>query len=190
MASPVTTSGLLGESSSRKLGSNPVGLITNQGVIASLLEQSSRHLFGPTSQPAVPPKQQVVSISGLTEKLHYLKPEEVTLIKRAFQFADAAHLGQYRHSGEPYITHPVSVAELCASWRLDAQSIMAALLHDVIEDSGCTQTDLVNQFGAKVAELVEGLTKLDKLEFQSHAEAQAESFRKMFMAMARDVRVI
>ena len=190
MASPVTTSGLLGESSSRKLGSNPVGLSTNQGVIASLLEQSSRHLFGPTSQPAVPPKQQVVSISGLTEKLHYLKPEEVTLIKRAFQFADAAHLGQYRHSGEPYITHPVSVAELCASWRLDAQSIMAALLHDVIEDSGCTQTDLVNQFGAKVAELVEGLTKLDKLEFQSHAEAQAESFRKMFMAMARDVRVI
>ena len=190
MASPVTTSGLQGESSSRKIGSNPVDLSTNQGVIASLLEQSSRHLFGPTSQPKVPPKQQVVSVSGLTEKLHYLKPEEVTLIKRAFQFADAAHLGQYRHSGEPYITHPVSVAELCASWRLDAQSIMAALLHDVIEDSGCTQTDLVNQFGAKVAELVEGLTKLDKLEFQSHAEAQAESFRKMFMAMARDVRVI
>ncbi|MEY3508392.1 MAG: hypothetical protein RLZ21_146 [Pseudomonadota bacterium] len=190
MALPVTTSGLQGESSSRKIGSNPVDLSTNQGVIASLLEQSSRHLFGPTSQPTVPPKQQVVSVSGLTEKLHYLKPEEVTLIKRAFQFADAAHLGQYRHSGEPYITHPVSVAELCASWRLDAQSIMAALLHDVIEDSGCTQTDLVNQFGAKVAELVEGLTKLDKLEFQSHAEAQAESFRKMFMAMARDVRVI
>jgi len=159
-------------------------------VIASLLEQSSRHLFGPTSQPTVPPKQQVVSITGLTEKLHYLKPEEINQIKRAFQFADTAHLGQYRHSGEPYITHPVSVAELCASWRLDAQSIMAALLHDVIEDSGYSQTDLVNQFGAKVAELVEGLTKLDKLEFQSHAEAQAESFRKMFMAMARDVRVI
>ncbi|NCX14083.1 MAG: bifunctional (p)ppGpp synthetase/guanosine-3',5'-bis(diphosphate) 3'-pyrophosphohydrolase, partial [Burkholderiaceae bacterium] len=137
-----------------------------------------------------PPKQQVVSITGLTDKLHYLKPEEINQIKKAFQFADAAHLGQYRHSGEPYISHPVSVAELCATWRLDAQSIMAALLHDVIEDSGCTQTDLINQFGTKVAELVEGLTKLDKLEFQSHAEAQAESFRKMFMAMARDVRVI
>ena len=192
MASTVTTTGLLGESSSSQLSANSAkaGLSTNQSVIASLLEQSSRHLFGPTSQPTVPPKQQVVSITGLTEKLHYLKSEEINQIKRAFQFADTAHLGQYRHSGEPYITHPVSVAELCASWRLDAQSIMAALLHDVIEDSGYSQTDLVNQFGAKVAELVEGLTKLDKLEFQSHAEAQAESFRKMFMAMARDVRVI
>ena len=191
MASSVTTSGSLGASSSSQIRSSKTKAPSPaKNVIASLLEQSSRHLFGPTSQPALPPKQQVVSITGLTEKLHYLKPEEVNQIKKAFQFADAAHLGQYRHSGEPYISHPVSVAELCASWRLDAQSIMAALLHDVIEDSGCTQTDLVNQFGAKVAELVEGLTKLDKLEFQSHAEAQAESFRKMFMAMARDVRVI
>lgn len=191
MASSVTTSGSLDASPSSQLGSSKTKARSPaKNVIASLLEQSSRHLFGPTSQPTLPPKQQVVSITGLTEKLHYLKPEEVNQIKKAFQFADAAHLGQYRHSGEPYISHPVSVAELCASWRLDAQSIMAALLHDVIEDSGCTQTDLVNQFGAKVAELVEGLTKLDKLEFQSHAEAQAESFRKMFMAMARDVRVI
>jgi len=136
VASTVTTTGLLGESSSSQLSANSAkaGLSTNQSVIASLLEQSSRHLFGPTSQPTVPPKQQVVSITGLTEKLHYLKPEEINQIKRAFQFADTAHLGQYRHSGEPYITHPVSVAELCASWRLDAQSIMAALLHDVIED--------------------------------------------------------
>jgi len=192
VASTVTTTGSQGEvSSSQTRTSKPLPSANPaQSVIASLLEQSSRHLFGPTSQPTLPPKQQVVSIAGLTEKLHYLKPEEVSQIKKAFQFADAAHLGQYRHSGEPYISHPVSVAELCATWRLDAQSIMAALLHDVIEDSGCTQTDLVNQFGAKVAELVEGLTKLDKLEFQSHAEAQAESFRKMFMAMARDVRVI
>ena len=159
-------------------------------IIATLLAQSSRHLFGPTSAPSLPLKHQVVSIDGLISKLGYLKPDEVTLIKKAFHFADAAHLGQYRHSGEPYITHPLAVAELCASWRLDAPSIMAALLHDVIEDTGCTQTDLVEKFGSKVAELVEGLTKLDKLEFQSHAEAQAESFRKMFMAMARDVRVI
>lgn len=192
MASMVTTPGLLDESSSSPFRSNSVGVnqTSNQSIIDSLLEQSSRHLFGPTSQPIVPPKQQVVSIAGLTEKLSYLKPKEITQIKRAFQFADAAHLGQYRHSGEPYITHPVSVAELCATWRLDAQSIMAALLHDVMEDSGSSKTDLVNQFGSTVAELVEGLTKLDKLEFQSHAEAQAESFRKMFMAMARDVRVI
>ena len=159
-------------------------------IIATLLAQSSRHLFGPTSAPTLPLKHQVVSIDGLIAKLGYLKPDEVNLIKQAFHFADAAHLGQYRHSGEPYITHPVAVAELCATWHLDASSIMAALLHDVIEDTGCTQADLVGKFGSKVAELVEGLTKLDKLEFQSHAEAQAESFRKMFMAMARDVRVI
>jgi GTP pyrophosphokinase len=159
-------------------------------IIATLLAQSSRHLFGPTSAPALPLKHQVVSIDVLISKLGYLKPDEVALIKQAFHFADAAHLGQYRHSGEPYITHPVAVAELCATWRLDASSIMAALMHDVIEDTGCTQADLVGKFGSKVAELVEGLTKLDKLEFQSHAEAQAESFRKMFMAMARDVRVI
>ena len=161
-----------------------------KSIIASLLAQSSRHLFGPTSAPIVPLKHQVVSIEGLLSKLSYLKPDEITQVKKAFQFSDAAHLGQYRHSGEPYITHPVAVAELCATWRLDAPSIMAALMHDVIEDTGCTKADLVEKFGNKVAELVEGLTKLDKLEFQSHAEAQAESFRKMFMAMARDVRVI
>jgi len=161
-----------------------------KSIIASLLAQSSRHLFGPTSAPSLPLKHQVVSIESLLSKLSYLKPEEVAQVKKAFQFSDASHLGQYRHSGEPYITHPVAVAELCATWRLDAPSIMAALLHDVIEDTGCTKADLVEKFGSKVAELVEGLTKLDKLEFQSHAEAQAESFRKMFMAMARDVRVI
>lgn len=161
-----------------------------QSILATLLAQSSRHLFGPTSAPHLPLKHQVVSIEGLLSKLTYLKPDEIAQIKKAFQFSDAAHLGQYRHSGEPYITHPVAVAELCATWRLDAPSIMAALLHDVIEDTGSTKADLVEKFGNKVAELVEGLTKLDKLEFQSHAEAQAESFRKMFMAMARDVRVI
>lgn len=161
-----------------------------KSIIASLLAQSSRYLFGPASAPNLPLKHHVVSIEGLLSKLTYLKPEEIAKIKKAFQFSDAAHLGQYRHSGEPYITHPVSVAELCATWRLDAPSIMAALLHDVIEDTGCTKADLVEKFGNKVAELVEGLTKLDKLEFQSHAEAQAESFRKMFMAMARDVHVI
>ena len=165
----------------------PVG---KKSVLDSLLAQSSRHLFGPTSAPILPLKHQVVSLEALLSKLGYLKPEEVTQVKKAFQFADAAHLGQYRHSGEPYITHPVAVAELCATWRLDGPSIMAALLHDVIEDTGSTKADLVEKFGTKVAELVEGLTKLDKLEFQSHAEAQAESFRKMFMAMARDVRVI
>ena len=159
-------------------------------IIAALLEKSSRHLFGPTSAPSSPPKQQVVSLAKLTEKLSYFKPAEIKLVRKAFQFADEAHLGQYRQSGEPYITHPLAVAELCADWRLDVNSIMSALLHDVIEDTGHSHAELIETFGPKVGELVDGLTKLDKLEFQSHAQAQAESFRKMFMAMAKDIRVI
>jgi len=159
-------------------------------IIAAMLEKSSRHLFGPTSAPSSPPKQQVVSLAKLTEKLSYLKPAEIKLVRKAFQFADEAHLGQYRQSGEPYITHPLAVAELCADWRLDVNSIMSALLHDVIEDTGHSHAELIETFGPKVGELVDGLTKLDKLEFQSHAQAQAESFRKMFMAMAKDIRVI
>ena len=158
--------------------------------IDAVLAQTYRHFFGPTSQPAVPPRQQVISISRLMEKLNYLKPADQALVREAFQFSDEAHLGQYRQSGEPYITHPVAVAELCAEWKLDAQSIMAALLHDVIEDQGITKSELAEKFGPKVAELVDGLTKLDKLEFQSREQAQAESFRKMLLAMARDVRVI
>ncbi len=158
--------------------------------IDAVLAQTYRHFFGPTSQPAVPPRQQVISIAGLMEKLNYLKPADQALVREAFQFSDEAHLGQYRQSGEPYITHPVAVAELCAEWKLDAQSIMAALLHDVIEDQGITKSELAEKFGPKVAELVDGLTKLDKLEFQSREQAQAESFRKMLLAMARDVRVI
>ena len=159
-------------------------------IIAAMLEKTSRHLFGPTSAPSSPPKQQVVSITPLTTKLNYLKSSELKLVRQAFHFADKAHLWQYRQSGEPYITHPLAVAELCADWRLDVYSIMSALLHDVIEDTGHTHSELVEAFGPKVGELVDGLTKLDKLEFQSHAQAQAESFRKMLMAMARDIRVI
>ena len=159
-------------------------------IIAAMLEKTSRHLFGPTSAPSSPPKQQVVSITALTTKLNYLKSSELKLVRQAFHFADKAHLGQYRQSGEPYITHPLAVAELCADWRLDVYSIMSALLHDVIEDTGRTHSELVETFGPKVGELVDGLTKIDKLEFQSHAQAQAESFRKMLMAMARDIRVI
>ncbi|CAG2143692.1 bifunctional (p)ppGpp synthetase/guanosine-3',5'-bis(diphosphate) 3'-pyrophosphohydrolase [Cupriavidus plantarum] len=158
--------------------------------IDAVLAQSYRHFFGPTSQPAVPPRQQVISIARLMEKLAYLKPADQAIVREAFQFSDEAHLGQYRQSGEPYITHPVAVAELCAEWKLDVQSIMAALLHDVIEDQGITKSELAEKFGPKVAELVDGLTKLDKLEFQSREQAQAESFRKMLLAMARDVRVI
>ncbi|MCA3861403.1 MAG: bifunctional (p)ppGpp synthetase/guanosine-3',5'-bis(diphosphate) 3'-pyrophosphohydrolase, partial [Burkholderia sp.] len=159
--------------------------------IDAVLEQSFRHLFGPTATPEQPRKHGVVSIAKLTTVLaEYLAPDEIKEVKAAFHFSDEAHLGQYRQSGEPYITHPVAVAEICAGWKLDAQAVMAALLHDVMEDQGVTKNELAERFGPKVAELVDGLSKLDKMEFRSREEAQAENFRKMLLAMARDVRVI
>jgi len=136
-------------------------------------------------------QQGTVSLAGLLAKLQtYLPESDLQKIREAYRFADAAHLGQYRASGEPYISHPVAVAELCADWKLDAQAIMAALLHDTAEDKGITQAELVEHFGPTVAELVDGLTKLDKLQFSSREENQSESFRKMLLAMARDIRVI
>lgn len=130
------------------------------------------------------------SFAALTDRLDYLSAEDTEMVRRAYRFADEAHLGQMRNSGEPYITHPIAVAAQCAEWKLDAQALMAALLHDAIEDCGVTKPELIERFGAPVAELVDGLTKLDKLQFNTREENQAESFRKMLLAMARDVRVI
>lgn len=130
------------------------------------------------------------SFAALTAKLDYLSPADIENVRQAYRYADQAHLGQLRNSGQPYITHPIAVAQQCAEWKLDAQALMAALLHDAMEDCGITKTDLIERFGAPVAELVDGLTKLDKLEFNTREENQAESFRKMLLAMARDVRVI
>ena len=130
------------------------------------------------------------SFAGLTAKLDYLSPSDLEQVRQAYRFADSAHLGQLRNSGEPYITHPIAVAAQCAEWKLDAQALMAALLHDALEDCGVTKTELIERFGSPVAELVDGLTKLDKLQFNTREESQAESFRKMLLAMARDVRVI
>ena len=130
------------------------------------------------------------SFAALEAKLDYLDAADIDLVRRAYRFADTAHLGQMRHSGEPYITHPIAVAAQVAEWKLDPHALMAALLHDAMEDCGVTKADLVEQFGAPVAELVDGLTKLDKLQFSTREEGQAESFRKMLLAMARDVRVI
>ncbi len=130
------------------------------------------------------------SFAALTDKLDYLEPGDIEQVRQAYRFADEAHLGQIRASGEPYITHPIAVAAQCAEWKLDAQALMAALLHDAIEDCGVTKPELIERFGAPVAELVDGLTKLDKLQFDTREENQAESFRKMLLAMARDVRVI
>ena len=130
------------------------------------------------------------SFAGLTAKLDYLSAAEYEQVRLAYRFADEAHLGQMRSSGEPYITHPIAVAGQCADWKLDAQALMAALLHDAMEDCGISKSELVERFGSPVAELVDGLTKLDKLSFTTREENQAESFRKMLLAMARDVRVI
>ena len=130
------------------------------------------------------------SFAALTAKLDYMSATDVDSVRSAYRFADEAHLGQLRNSGEPYITHPIAVALQCALWKLDAQALMAALLHDAIEDCGVTKVELIERFGAPVAELVDGLTKLEKLEFNTREENQAESFRKMLLAMARDVRVI
>ena len=130
------------------------------------------------------------SFAALTAKLDYLGPQDIDAIRKAYRFADEAHLGQLRKNGEPYITHPIAVAAQCAEWKLDAQALMAALLHDAMEDCGVTKPELIERFGSSVADLVDGLTKLEKLEFTTREENQAESFRKMLLAMARDVRVI
>jgi len=132
----------------------------------------------------------VQSFAALADRLGYLSKADFKLVREAYKFADQAHLGQFRANGLPYITHPLAVAGLCAEWKLDAQAIMASLMHDTIEDCGVTKPELIEKFGAATADLVDGLTKLDKLHFNTREESQAESFRKMLLAMARDVRVI
>lgn len=143
-------------------------------------------LSASTLEPSTP----TASFASLIAKLDYLGASDLENVRLAYRFADEAHLGQVRKSGEPYITHPIAVAEQCAEWKLDAQAVMAALLHDALEDCGITKAELIERFGSPVAELVDGLTKLDKLQFNTREENQAESFRKMLLAMARDVRVI
>ena len=120
----------------------------------------------------------------------YLKPTDIARVEEAYRFSGAAHAGQRRQSGEPYVSHPLAVAEILAGWHLDSQALMAALLHDVMEDTSVTKAEISDTFGKPVADLVDGVSKLDKIEFQSAEDAQAENFRKMLLAMARDVRVI
>ena len=144
----------------------------------------------PPSLPPTPGDAAAASFAALTVKLDYLDAADIRRVRDAYRFADEAHLGQFRASGEPYITHPIAVAGLCAEWKLDAQAIMAALMHDAMEDCGISKAELIERFGAPTADLVDGLTKLDKLRFSTREESQAESFRKMLLAMTRDVRVI
>jgi GTP pyrophosphokinase len=142
-------------------------------------------------QPAAPLLPADTEDSQLTQALNkYLKSKDIHQIWEAYRFGEAAHQGQFRKSGEPYISHPVSVALILAGLHLDTPTIIAALLHDVVEDTKITKQEVADKFGAQVAELVDGLSKLDKIEFQSATEAQAENFRKMLLAMSQDVRVI
>lgn len=165
-----------------------VGTASNTSSSKTPAAGTGSHAATPSS-PAVA-NATAASFASLTAKLDYLSAPDLEQVRQAYRLADQAHLGQIRNSGEPYITHPIAVAVQCADWKLDAQALMAALLHDALEDSGVTKVELLQRFGSPVAELVDGLTKLDKLHFNTREENQAESFRKMLLAMARDVRVI
>ncbi|WP_206045452.1 bifunctional GTP diphosphokinase/guanosine-3',5'-bis pyrophosphate 3'-pyrophosphohydrolase [Oceanicoccus sagamiensis] len=131
------------------------------------------------------------NIDALGGTLHsYLSPVQVNQVKRAYYYAEQAHEGQRRRSGEPYVTHPLAVAGILADMHMDHQSLMAAMLHDVIEDTSISKAALEEQFGDAVADLVDGVSKLTRMEDQTRAEAQAENFQKMALAMAKDIRVI
>ena len=132
-----------------------------------------------------------ITIDSFAHRLaSYLEPAHVLLVKRAYYYAEQAHMGQFRRSGEPYITHPLEVANILASIRMDHQTLMAAMLHDVIEDTGIAKNAIDKQFGDVVADLVDGVSKLAKIEYETQAEKQAENFQKMALAMAKDLRVI
>ncbi len=137
-----------------------------------------------------PDPRRVASINTLLSLCDYLDAEDKKRLKDAYRLSDEAHLGQVRSSGEPYISHPIAVAEICARWRLDVEALMAALLHDVVEDCSIPLSAIIERFGPGVAAMVDGLSKLDRAEFASKEVAQAENFRKMLLAMSRDVRVI
>ena len=139
---------------------------------------------------SLPPATEEPAYRVFLDSLDYLSSEEITRIEEAYVYSAEKHANQKRMSGEAYITHPLAVAGAVVEWRMDADAIMAALLHDVLEDTGTTKRELSDKFGREVAELVDGLSKLDKMEFASYQEAQAENFRKMLMAMARDLRVV
>jgi guanosine-3',5'-bis(diphosphate) 3'-pyrophosphohydrolase len=133
----------------------------------------------------------VQNIALLSEQLNsYLEPEQIQQVRRAYYYAEQAHDGQLRRSGEPYVTHPLAVAFILADMHMDHQSLMAAMLHDVIEDTGIEKIALAEQFGDTVADLVDGVSKLTQITFETRAEQQAQNFQKMALAMAKDIRVI
>lgn len=128
--------------------------------------------------------------SPLIDKITYLPKDQIEAVKLAVEFATHAHEGQYRRSGEPYVTHPIAVAQIIAEMKLDHYALISALLHDVIEDTAYTKEDIANRFSEEVANIVDGISKISAIQFESKAAAQAENFRKMVLAMAKDIRVI
>ncbi len=174
-----------------KLAAVSISRIRGVGAKRHASKQSEDAALTAAYFPAEDKAASVASFSALAQELaKYLTPEEIALTREAYRLSDSAHLGQTRATGEPYITHPLEVAHICATWRLDAQAIQAALLHDVLEDTEVSRHTINQQFGSKVADIVEGLSKLDKIEFSTREQQQAESFRKMLLAMSRDVRVV
>lgn len=136
-------------------------------------------------------KNKDVSINDIINRVKKTnKKSDSKLIMKAYEFARSNHGEQLRKSGEPYIIHPMQVAYILADLGLDDATICAALLHDVVEDTEITHQDLINEFGIEIAEMVDGVTKLSKLNYESIEEAQVENYRKMFLAMGKDIRVI
>jgi len=153
-----------------------------------ILQRALRRMGGkihaakpPVPPPLLPADSDNSQLSQLLRK--YLKPKDIAQVMAAYRFSAAAHEGQMRKSGEPYISHPVTVACILAELHLDPPSLMAAMLHDVMEDTEVSKQQLAEQFGKTVAELVDGVSKLDRIETQTATQAQAENFRKMLLAM-------
>ncbi len=161
---------------------------------AYLNERADATVSDTADLPLYTPVEGTVKIATAADLLarcrSYLSRTDVEKIAQAYRYADDAHLGQFRKSGEPYITHPLAVATILANWHLDATTVSAGLMHDVLEDTGVAKIEMAERFGVEVTEIVDGVSKLDKLRFSSNEIAQAESFRKMLLAMSRDVRVI
>jgi GTP pyrophosphokinase len=133
----------------------------------------------------------MINTYSVLDEINKIYPEdEVRFLSRAYQFAKEAHKNQKRASGEEYFTHPCSVAQILIGLKMDYRTIAAAFLHDVLEDTPVSASDIEKEFDAEVLALVEGVTKLDKIEFKSHEEEQAENFKKIFVSMAKDIRVI
>ena len=149
-------------------------------------EQEHEHGFGHVGDKT--PSERFADLRDMTAT--YLPQGEVAMLEQAFKFADKAHDGQKRRSGEPYITHPIEVAIILASLHMDAETIAAALLHDTIEDTDVTREDVIELFGEDVANLVEGVTKITRIEVGSLSDEQAATIRKMLVAMNKDIRVI